>query len=143
MEIERTAGTIMQVGLLVVWFFILVLISKVHLNLGRAAMNRPNREMAAVGDRVKRSFRFFAFGFMPVLALILPAFVLIPPADPVFVPAALAWFVLLIFGALQFYLNLVPARMVLTGGGGLASPDTARKVAAAESSSVREHRRNV
>ncbi len=143
MDLERVVGVISQVALLMVWCIVLVLVSRIYLKLRGTAANRSQGEMTGEGIRIKRSFLTFVFGFMPALVVWLPAFGIVPPADPIFMPAVLAWLVLLIFGGLQFYLNLVPTKVALMAGMGIGGAETASMSATAESVSVKEPRRNV
>lgn len=93
---------------------------------------------ASSESTIKRSYAAFTFAFMPALASWLPALGRLPSTGELFVPAILTWLVLLVFGTMQFYLNLIPAKAAIMGGG---VPVGA--AVRSESASVAQQRRNV
>jgi len=143
MDLERIAGAMSQAFLGAVWFIVMALTARVYLRIAARAKSTTNAGLTADEARIKRSFAAYALAFMPALAAWLPAFGWLPSTDQMFVPAVLAWLVLLVFGTLQFHLNLIPAKAALMAvvsmeGGGLIGA-----VAPSEVTSVTQRRRNV
>ena len=143
MDLERIAGAMSQAFLGAVWFIVMALTARVYLRIAARAKSTTNAGLTEDEARIKRSFVAYALAFMPALAAWLPAFGWLPSTDQMFVPAVLAWLVLLVFGTLQFHLNLIPAKAALMAvvsmeGGGLIGA-----VAPSEVTSVTQRRRNV
>jgi hypothetical protein len=143
MDIERIAGVLSQAVLGVVWFVVVATTARVYLRIATRAKSTTNAGLTADEARIKRSFAAFALAFMPALAAWLPAFGRLPSTDQLFIPAVLAWLVLLVFGTLQFYLNLIPAKAALMAVVSMESVDSIGAAAPSKLASVAQRRRNV
>jgi len=143
MDLERIAGAMSQILLGVVWFIVVALTARVYLRLMTRAKSTMKADLTADDARIKHSFSAFALAFMPSLAAWLPAFGLLPSTDQLFVPAILAWLVLLVFGTLQFHLNLMPAKAALMAVMSMETGDSIGTAAPSESSSTAQQLRNV
>ncbi len=143
MDIERIAGAVSQTVLGAVWLVVVALTARVYLRIATRAESTTNAGLTADEARIKRSFAAFALALMPALAAWLPAFGLLPSTDQLFIPAVLAWLVLLVFGTLQFHLNLIPAKAALMAVVSMESGDSIGAAASSKLASVAQRRRNV
>jgi hypothetical protein len=143
MDFERIAGVMSQAVLGAVWFIVVALTARVYLRIATPEKSMTNPSLNADEKRVKTSFAAFALAFMPALAAWLPAFGCLPSTDQLFIPAILTWLVLLVFGTLQFHLNLIPARAALMAVVSMEGGDLIGATAHSQATSAAQRRRNV
>jgi hypothetical protein len=143
MNLGQMVGVASQIFLMAFWFMAVVLAARFHLRLMAQGAQASRPDPVVETSRIRRSFTVFCLAFMPALAVWLPIFGRISPADQLFVPAILAWLILLVFGTLQFCLNLAPSNTALMAVMGMEGGESMRKTTAARTASPEEPRRNV
>jgi len=142
MDLERIAGALSQALLGAAWLTVVTLTARVFLEVSKAD-EHSGSVLTRDESEIRRSYATFTFAFMPALAAWLPVFGWMPSSDQLFFPVILTWLVLLVFGALQFHLNLLPAKAALVAVVSMEGGGVIRQVAPSEMAPSAQPRRNV
>ena len=143
MDFERLVWILTQVMLVAAWVMVISFTGRGYLRLASRTKSEKESGVTTEEARIRRSFLGFAGIFMPSLAALLPVFALLPATDQLFIPSVFTWLVLLVFGTLQYSLNLIPMKAALAIIAGLEDADPRPVAVPFQSASSEHQRRNV
>ena len=143
MSIELVAGIVSQSLLALAWTADFVITMRAYLQFRLEKMRRSEDTMVSQAVRIERAYFTFAFIFLPALMVWLPMIGMMSPEDRFYLPAVLAWLVILVFGSVQFHVGLSPTRAAWMSALGSVDPDPLATAIMKERASGKEPGRNV
>jgi len=143
MSLEQVAGQVSQILMAIAWTIVFVLTMRAYLQFRLEKMTRGKNETLPHAVEIERSFFTFAFIFLPALMVWLPLIGVMPPDGPFYLPAVLAWLVILVFGSIQFHLGLTPTRAAWVSAISSAATGSFNDTLFKETTSGKEPGRNV